>query len=161
MDKNGLALEPVIKRVQVGRSIDDAFFLFTRDMGSWWPLETHSIAVDTHERKVVAKGIIFDPNAGGHIYESMSDGTHATWGEVLVWEPPDRVAFTWKPNLSDGPHTKIEVRFTIVAGGTEVELEHRGWEHFGDDAAARRKDYDAGWPGVLKMFADAADHRRA
>jgi uncharacterized protein YndB with AHSA1/START domain len=149
-------MKPLVKSVSVDLPIDRAFQLFTRGMGGWWPLDTHSIAEDTRGGRVKAKDVVFEERAGGRIYETMSDGSEGTWGRVLTWEPPRRVVFSWKPNLTDGPHTEVEVRFTSAASGTEVELEHRGWERLGDAAALRRAEYDTGWGGVLELFQTAA-----
>jgi uncharacterized protein YndB with AHSA1/START domain len=150
------AFDPVIKRVRVDLPAPAAFQLFTEGMGQWWPLQTHSIAEDTYEGKVKAEDLVFEGRADGNIYEVMSDGTEASWGRVLVWEPPVRVVFSWKPNLEEEPHTEVEVRFREQAGGTEVELEHRGWERLGERGSMQRSGYDAGWPGVLELFSSAA-----
>jgi uncharacterized protein YndB with AHSA1/START domain len=66
------------------------------------------------------------------------------------------VVLAWKPNTSDRPPTELEVRFTAVAGGTLVELEHRGWERLGEIAEEARAGYGQGWAGVLTRFAAAA-----
>jgi len=154
--KERAAIEAVVKKTRVVLGVDEAFQLFTRDMGRWWPLGTHSIAADTHEGRVTAEGVVFEEREGGRIYETLSDGSEGTWGRVLAWEPPTRVVFSWKPNLTAGPHTEVEVRFRSAGDVTEVELEHRGWEAFGEDAAALREGYDSGWPRVLEMFRSAA-----
>jgi uncharacterized protein YndB with AHSA1/START domain len=135
---------------------DRAYVLFTRDMGRWWPLQTHSIAQDTFEGRVDATALVFEEGEGGRIYEVMSDGAEGDWGTVLTWEPPDRVAFTWKPNLTTAPSTRIDVLFTAVENGTRVELVHRGWEAFGADAEARRAGYESGWAGILERLAARA-----
>ena len=46
-------------------------------------------------------------------------------------------------------------------GGTRVELEHRGWERFGENAMLRRHGYvgPGAWGSVLDHFADVADVR--
>ena len=89
----------------------------------------------------------------------MSDGREGDWGSVLHWEPPTRVVFSWKPNLSDNPPTEIEVRFAATDDGTHVELEHRGWERLGDVASQRREGYETGWTGLLDLFRTAARDR--
>ncbi|HJR45488.1 MAG TPA: SRPBCC family protein [Actinomycetota bacterium] len=149
-------MEPVVKTVRVDLGIEDAFRLFTAGMGTWWPLERHSIAVDSLEERVTADSLVFEEREGGRIYEVMSDGAEGTWGRVQAWEPPNRVVFSWKPNLTDGPYTEVEVRFTSIGAGSEVVLEHRGWEQFGDTAERYRNGYDSGWPGVLELFKTAA-----
>ena len=42
-----------------------------------------------------------------------------------------------------------------TATGPGVELEHRGWERLGDEAAKSRKNYDGGWEHVLGRFVAA------
>jgi uncharacterized protein YndB with AHSA1/START domain len=143
-------LEPVRQSVRARRPIAEAFELFTRDIGSWWPVETH------HARGEVV-GVVFEGRLGGRIYERCSDGQVADWGEVLAWDPPNRVVFTWLPGRSRGAPTEVEVRFTAEGPTTTlVELEHRGWERLGDLAAETRTSYLNGWPGVMRLFVEAA-----
>jgi uncharacterized protein YndB with AHSA1/START domain len=156
VEKGKVVIEPVIKVVEVVLPIEKAFQLFTEGMAEWWPLHTHSIAADTFEGQTTAETVVFEPGEGGRIYEVMSDGTDRQWGTVLEWEPPSRVVFSWKPNLSEGPSSEVEVRFETSADGTRVELEHRGWERFGELASKRREAYETGWPGVLELFRNAA-----
>jgi uncharacterized protein YndB with AHSA1/START domain len=147
----GGLLEPVRQSVRVRRPIQSAFTLFTRDIGSWWPVETH------HARGEVV-GVVFEGRLGGRIYERCRDGEVADWGEVLAWDPPNRVVFTWMPTRSRGAPTEVEVRFFAEdAATTRVEVEHRGWERLGDLAAETRTSYMNGWPGVIRLFAEAAD----
>jgi uncharacterized protein YndB with AHSA1/START domain len=153
---NGDVIPPLVKTVEVEIEPMQAFQLFTTGMGTWWPLGTHSIAADTHEGRVQAKDVVFEPRPGGRIFEVMSDGQEGEWGTVRTWEPPHRVIFSWKPNLTDGPFTEIEVRFEPTRGGTRVRLEHRGWEHFGDQALGRRALYDSGWSALFEMYRTTA-----
>jgi uncharacterized protein YndB with AHSA1/START domain len=157
MSDGAVVTAPVVKTVQVTLPPAETFTLFTRDMGRWWPLEIHSIAVDSLDGRVEALALVFEEFEGGRIYEVMSDGAEGMWGHVLVWEPPKRVVFTWKPNLTDDPVTEVEVRFRPSGSGTEVELEHRGWERLGAVWEKKRDGYDKGWPRVLKIFEDFAE----
>ena len=150
-------VEPLRSSVTVRRSPADAYRLFTRDMGAWWPLEIHSLAADEHGGRVRVTSLEFEERVGGHILERMSNGSEGSWGTVLVWEPPSRVVLAWKPNTDDRPPTELEVRFTPEAGGTLVELVHRGWERLGEIAERARAEYGQGWGGVLSRFAAAAD----
>ena len=45
--------EPINASVTVRRSPEDAFRVFTQDMGSWWPLQAFSMAEDTYEDRGV------------------------------------------------------------------------------------------------------------
>jgi uncharacterized protein YndB with AHSA1/START domain len=150
-------IEPLRASVTVQRPPDDAFRLFTRDMGAWWPLDRHSLAADEYDGRVTVEALTFEERAGGRIVERMSDGREGTWGTVLVWEPPSRLVLAWKPNTNELPPTELEIRFTSAGAGTLVELEHRGWERLGVAADGARAGYGAGWAGVLTAFAAAAD----
>jgi uncharacterized protein YndB with AHSA1/START domain len=146
----GGLLEPVRQSVTVRRPIAAAFELFTRDIGSWWPVGTH------HARGDVV-GVVFEERLGGRIYERCGDGEVADWGEVLAWDPPRRVVFSWLPSVKRGGPTEVEVRFTAEDPNTTlVEVEHRGWERLGNLASATRASYLNGWPGVMRRFVEAA-----
>jgi uncharacterized protein YndB with AHSA1/START domain len=149
-------IQPLRASITVRRSPDDAFRLFTRDMGTWWPVDLHSLAADEHEGRVRVESLTFEEGRGGRIVERMSDGTEGTWGTVLIWEPPSRVVLAWKPNTNERPPTELEVRFTPDGAGTLVELEHRGWERLGEVAEEARTSYGQGWTRVLSRFATAA-----
>jgi uncharacterized protein YndB with AHSA1/START domain len=150
--------EPISRTVTVRRSSERAFRVFTEEMGTWWPLDTHSIAVDqglgqrAENLKVAAR-------EGGRIEEVLQDGTTRDWGGIVVWEPPHRVVYSWKPNDHPIPPTEVDVRFIPQGDGTVVELEHRGWEHLGDWAQRVRPLYasEGGWIMVLDRFRRAAD----
>ena len=154
-------IAPIMRTVTVNRSVEEAFRIFTREMGSWWPLETHSMATDTYGGTVRAESVVFEEREGGRVYEVMSDGTEGSWGTVLAWDPPHRFAMTWKPNANANPPTELEVRFAREGGGTRVELEHRGWERLGEIAAEAREGYASGWPGVLELYQAAANEEVA
>ncbi len=150
---------PVKVSVTVNRPPEEVFRVFAEEMGTWWPLGTHSIA-STTGGKVRALTVILEGRVGGRIYERMSDGIEADWGVVLVWEPPHRILLSWKPNLKPEPHTEVEVRFVPDGSRTRVELEHRGWERLGETAEERRMVYETGWPRVLHPFAASVSERR-
>jgi uncharacterized protein YndB with AHSA1/START domain len=151
-----MTMEPLRASITVRRAPAEAFRMFTRDMGTWWPLELHSLAADEHQGRVRTTSLSFEEREGGRIVERMSDGTEGTWGTVLAWDPPARLVIAWKPNMSAAPPTELEVRFTSQGAGTLVELEHRGWERLGEVAEEARASYGEGWAGVLSMFAAAA-----
>jgi uncharacterized protein YndB with AHSA1/START domain len=63
--------------------------------------------------------------------------------------------------VGDTP-TELEVRFTEDADGatTVVEIEHRGWERFGEAADERREHNNHGWTGVLRRYASICNAPR-
>lgn len=141
----------VRKTIVIARPRDETFRVFTEELGSWWPIETHSIYEDT------AGVAVFETREGGRLYERTSDGVEADWGFVTAWDPPHGFTVSWKPNLDPGaPRTEFTVRFApIDESSTRLDLEHTGWEAFGDEAAAVRGGYETGWDVVLGRFADA------
>jgi uncharacterized protein YndB with AHSA1/START domain len=152
-------IEPIHATVAVRRTPEDAFRVFTQEMGSWWPLQAFSMAEDT-EAEVKAESVVFEEREGGRVYEVMSDGTEGTWATILAWEPPRRLVLAWKPNLTDNPPTELELTFTAEGDSTRVDLEHRGWERLGAMAEEARAGYGENWNGVLALFAGAAEPDR-
>jgi uncharacterized protein YndB with AHSA1/START domain len=77
-------------------------------------------------------------------------------GEVLEYDPPRVLAYTWIANWHDQPAQRTVVRWELAAskGGTLVRVTHRGLA----ELPRARKDYAGGWPGVLdqlKKFVEA------
>jgi uncharacterized protein YndB with AHSA1/START domain len=147
---------PVRKSLIVKADPHKAFAAFTRRMGNWWP-RSHHIGTGT------LADVVLEPRAGGRWFERDEDGSECEWGRVLAWEPPGRVVLAWQLG-SDWKYdptlvTEIEVTFTAVsANETQVLLEHRNLERFGDAASAVREAIDSpgGWAGILAAFGVAA-----
>lgn len=149
-------IEPIHRSITVPRGRDDAFHLFTAEMGSWWPLDTHGRAGEFEGVK--AEALVFEQRQGGRIYEVLSNGTEADWGIVTTWDPPSRVVLDWNPTPLDRPYTEVEVSFTAIDGGTtRVDLVHRHWDRLGQVAGAEyREQYGPGWAYVFdERFGEA------
>jgi uncharacterized protein YndB with AHSA1/START domain len=144
---DALVIEVVRKTVTVDCSVEEAFRIFTADAMSWWPVESHSL-------HGTVKEIVFEPHAGGEVYEVSEAGERGHWATVLAWEPPRRLVLAWE--VSPGVRgTEVEVRFEPEGEHTRTELEHRGWE-LAEGATEKRDDYDSGWEFVLGKYADRA-----
>lgn len=143
---------PILRTAFVARPVEEAFAVFTDEIGAWWPLPTHSVF------QSLAGGVQF---VDGRLVERSTDGQETTWAEVLVWEPPHRLAMSWHPGFEDGPMGRVEVSFAADGDGTRVELRHDGWEAFGEAALERRREYigPSAWGHVLDHFADGAEPR--
>jgi uncharacterized protein YndB with AHSA1/START domain len=140
------SIEAVRKSLVVNCDQQTAFEVFTREIGTWWPI---------HEFKLADKDIIevvFEEKAGGRIFERHTDGSEDEWGHVLTWEPPNRFVMSWFPTRTETDTTELEVRFTPEGDSTRVELEHRGWEIFAAEAEKTREGYDSGWNTVLGYY---------
>jgi uncharacterized protein YndB with AHSA1/START domain len=147
---------PVRRSITVSVAPEQAFKVFTADIGRWWPT-SHKIGASAF------KSAAIEPRAGGRWFEIGEDGTECQWGDVIVWDPPSRLVLAWRiradwqfdPSLL----TEVEVRFVPTAdGGTRVELEHRLLENMGDAAEAARNTFDSeqGWKGILERYKAAA-----
>ena len=139
-------IQAVNKSLVVNCSPERAFEVFTREIGSWWPLQTHSIG----EEKVTE--VVFEEGVGGRIFERHEGGGEGEWGRLLAWEPPARFVMSWYPGKDAAQATELEVRFTAEGDGTRVDLEHRGWEIFAEEAQETRDNYDGGWGSVLGFY---------
>ncbi len=142
--------------IVVEAPIERAFSVFTEDFGRIKPREHNMLGVEIAES-------VFEPRAGGHIYDRGVDGSECRWARVLACEPPNRVVFTW--DIS--PHwqietdlektSEVEVRFIAeTPDRTRVELEHRNLDRHGDGWEGMRAgvDSDDGWPLYLARFAE-------
>ena len=141
---------PILRATRVERSPDDAFRVFTDEIGAWWPLPSHGVFGAT------SGGLAF---VDGRLVEMSTDGREAVWGEVVAWEPPHRLTFTWHPGQSAEVASIVDVEFAPDGPGTRVVLEHRGWEAHGPESFIRRRHYvgPGAWGHVLDHFADGAE----
>ena len=149
----------VRKTVTVVASQERAFEVFTSGIGGWWPKEHH---IGAGEMASCA----YEPKVGGRWYEISTDGAECDWGQVLVWEPPNRIVHTWQIqsdwNYDPDPAKGSEVEVRFIAEGpnqTRVELEHRNFERHGDGGAsvADTVSNPHGWGYVLGHYLDRAN----
>jgi uncharacterized protein YndB with AHSA1/START domain len=153
-------IPPITGTVTIGVPIDTAFEVFTGSIDSWWPHEYHIGRVDVAE-------VVLQPGVGGRWFERGVDGSECDWGRVLVWEPPDRVVFTWQISGSwqfdpDPEHaSEIDARFTADGPGqTTVSVEHRHFERLlGGQAINDAINGGGGWALLLDGFAKAIANR--
>jgi len=136
---------PVVRVVHVRRRPEDAFRIFTEDIGAWWPMETHSV-FGAAARVAVE---------GTEIVERSGLGEQSVWAEIEEWSPPHLLVLSWHPGTDPAKATKVEISFAPDDEGTRVELTHTGWEALGERAEAARQSYDEGWLSVLQRFAAA------
>lgn len=150
------AAETIVRSsIVVEVPVERAFRVFTEDFGAFKPAEHNMLPVRIAET-------VFEPRAGGHVYDRGVDGSEFRWARVLAYEPPHRVVISWdiSPNwqLETDPEktSEVEVQFiSETSQRTRVELEHRkldrhgeGWERVSDAVHG-----DDGWPLYLQRFA--------
>ena len=142
--------------ITVEAPLERAFSVFVENFDAIKPREHNMLGVDIAET-------VFEPRAGGHIYDRGVDGSECRWARVLAYAPPDRVVFTWDISprwaLETDPDkaSEVEVRFVAESPDrTRVELEHRHLDRHGDGWESVRAGVESqdGWPLYLSRFAE-------
>jgi uncharacterized protein YndB with AHSA1/START domain len=107
--------ESLQKQILVDCDPRHAFEVFTAQLDGWWP---------SSHRRFGASRLEIEPRVGGRFSEVSEDGERAELGEVVRWEPPHRVTYTWNPGSSTGP-TEVDVTFAAKGEQTLVCVTHR------------------------------------
>jgi uncharacterized protein YndB with AHSA1/START domain len=143
--------------IVVDAPLERAFRVFVEQFDRIKPREHNLLSVDIAET-------VFEPRAGGHIYDRGVDGSECRWARVLAYEPPDRLLFSWdigvRWQLEADPDnaSEVEVRFLPESSDrTRVELEHRHLDRHGDGWEGMRESVASptAWPLYLQRYSDA------
>lgn len=120
-----------------------AFAVFTQEIGDWWrPSGLFQTTPRAPGRLAFKDGRLIETLAGGKVFEI---------GEVLAWEPPERLVFSWRQaTFPRDLTTEVEVRFEALGDETRVSVEHRGFHQVPADSAARHGFPD---PALLARLA--------
>jgi uncharacterized protein YndB with AHSA1/START domain len=148
----------VLRTVSVETTQARAFDVFVNQLSRWWPLESHVIG------EKPAQAAIVEARAGGRWFERDKNGVEGEWGHVVSIDPPNRVVLAWQlstafeydPSLI----TEVEVRFVAETPyRTRVELEHRGLEAYGEEAAEMLALFESpdAWAAALEGYAAVAN----
>jgi uncharacterized protein YndB with AHSA1/START domain len=128
-----------------------AFAAFTEDIDRWWrrgPKFRHSAS---------ASGFIrVEPRLNGRLFESFDSGCSAhviEVGRIRVWEPPHRLAFSWRnSNYAAGESTDVEVTFEQTSSGTLVTVTHSGLASLRADHPARHGNQGADFSRMIGLW---------
>ena len=133
-----------------------AFRVFTERFDQIKPREHNMLGVDIAQS-------VFEPRAGGRVFDRGVDGSECQWGRVLAYDAPERIVFTWdispRWQLETDPERSSEVEIRFVPEGAErtrIELEHRHLDRHGDGWEGLREGVagDGGWPLYLGRYAE-------
>lgn len=106
-----------------------AFEVFTEEVEAWWK-HGPQYRVDPGRKSTIR----FEPGVGGRLLEVYDESEAFVHGRVLAWDPGERLVFEMGGrDFQPGETTEVEVRFEVVADGTRVTVEHRGWDAFPKD----------------------------
>jgi uncharacterized protein YndB with AHSA1/START domain len=122
--------------VLVNVSPEVAFDVFTKEIDLWW------LRRKAYRFAGSSPGTLcLETRPGGRLFESFPGdaGPHVVEvGRITVWEPPTRLAFTWRTrNFAPAESTEVDVRFEPAGDGTRVTVQHRGWAALRPDHPAR------------------------
>jgi uncharacterized protein YndB with AHSA1/START domain len=142
-------IAPLTMSFDVACSARHAFDMWTSGIGAWWPAD-HTV---TGRPDVV---VVLQGGVGGRIFERTAAGVEHDWGEVVLWDPPARLAYLWHLRQDPADSTEVEIRFVDLGGRmTRVEIEHRGWERLGHAADEAQFRNRAGWDSLLPHYLSA------
>jgi uncharacterized protein YndB with AHSA1/START domain len=99
-----------------------------------------------------------DARAGGHYSFVTEKGSLVVngvsefecHGDIVEFDPPRMLAYTWFGNWHDDPKSRTLVRWELTPrqGGTHVRVTHSGLALL----PVARKDYSGGWTGVVEQL---------
>ena len=116
------------------------------------------VARRPHRVRPAGLAVILEGRPGGRIFERTPAGAEHDWGEVLAWEPPARLVYSWHLRRDRADATEVEIRFVPVERSrTRVEIEHRAWERLGAEGEAGRDRNRGGWSTLLPHYREAAE----
>jgi uncharacterized protein YndB with AHSA1/START domain len=145
----------VREQIVVAAPAECAFAVFTERFSDFKPPEHNILGAPRVE-------VVFEPKAGGHVYDRAADGRESHWARVLAYEPPTRVVFSWDISpawqLESDPDktSEVEVRFIAeTPQRTCVDVNHRhidrhgaGWQAITEGVGS-----DEGWALYLRRYA--------
>jgi uncharacterized protein YndB with AHSA1/START domain len=145
----------VSRSVVVDAPLERAFHVFVEQFDQIKPREHNLLGVDIAET-------VFEPRAGGHLYDRGVDGSECRWARVLAYEPPHRIVISWdispqwQLETDRDSASEVEIRFIAeTAERTRVQLEHRKLDRHGQGWQALRDGIggEEGWPLYLQRYA--------
>ncbi len=141
--------DAVVSQIQIAAPPERVFQALTdpKQVMRWWTSDVCQI-----------DSFAMEPKPGGHWRYDSKQGTlnvngvskfHCE-GEVLEYDPPRLLAYSWIANWHDDKSRRTIVRWELAAtsGGTHVKVTHSGLAQ----EPTARKDYSGGWPGVVEQL---------
>ena len=146
--------DEVRRSVTVPAGVADAFRIYTELPAEWLP-PGHTFIKEP-------SAIAFEPWAGGRFFERGADGTEVTRGTIMTWEPPSRLAVTWRigpgwqPVYDDARASVIVVSFEPAGhSATEVVFRYTCLERHGEmESALRAAIANPGPVDTLSRYAE-------
>jgi uncharacterized protein YndB with AHSA1/START domain len=147
--------DAVVGEIHIAAPPDRVFqaLIDPKQVKQWWTSE--ACPIDT---------FTMQPRKGGRWEYDSTPSTRAhngvskfhCEGEVLEYDPPRTLAYSWVANWHEDKKRRTVVRWELTpkSGGTQVKITHSGLAQ----EPGARKDYSGGWVGVvtqLKQFVES------
>jgi hypothetical protein len=146
-----VTLDPLRLTYRVDCPREHAFEVWTTRLSAWWP-RGHTTSGDPDAT------VVLEPRLGGRIFERTTDGREIDWGEITIWEPPERFGYLWHIGRTREDATDVSVSFVDAGdGATQLEIVHGGWEHLGAEGEQWRRANTTGWDTMIPAFRAAAE----
>jgi len=142
-----MAVEPIRHEFDVDCTPEQAFALYTKRIGEWWPAE-YSADPET------LRAVTIEGRVGGRVFATHAED-ELTWGRITAWEPGRELGHTFTLAQDAEQPTDVSVRFAPSGDGCHVRFEHGGWDE--GNLADRAKFSD--WPVILDRFAELANRK--
>jgi uncharacterized protein YndB with AHSA1/START domain len=138
--------DAIVEEIEIAAPPERVFAAITdpAQLRHWWGKECFS-KMDFWEWKP-AKGAKYSARWDGAKGEVFS-----LRGEIVEFDPPRLLAYTWKPSWGQQPASKVCWELTAKGSGTHVRVTHSGLSGY----PGAIKDYSSGWPDAvasLKAF---------
>jgi len=141
--------DAVVNEIHISATPERVFqaLIDPRQVMSWWTSDECQI-----------ESFTIDAKCGGRwVYDTKKSKLNVNGvtkfhceGEVIEYDPPRSLAYTWVANWHDDKARRTVVRWelTPLAGGTQVKVTHSGLAQ----EPTSRKDYSGGWSGVVQQL---------
>jgi uncharacterized protein YndB with AHSA1/START domain len=152
-------LDAIVTDVEIAAPPEKVFRALTdpQQLIRWWGDDVCKASVWEFDARVGGKWRFEASDTTGKlVINGVSD--FKAGGEIVEFNPPRVLAYTWIANWHDDKSRRTLVRWELTpkGKGTLVKVTHTGLA----DEAVARKDYSGGWPGVvelLKKFVEKKD----
>ncbi len=133
---------------------ETAFNAFVTDFQKWWP-QAYSLS------KEGLKEIGITPKVNGMCYEIGPHGFRCDWGRVLIWQPPERLVFTWQISERSAPEpnpelaSEVHLEFVnLGANQTQIKLQHKHFSRHGEGGVnyCTEMASEYGWPYIISEY---------
>ena len=152
--------DAVTREIEIAAPPERVFQALTdqQQLFDWWGKEPAVVltAFDMDARKggkyryVCHTAAGADMGAVGEVLKKNKAQSFECHGEVLEYDPPRLLVWSWIANWHENPDHATIVRWELspTPAGTRVRVTHSGLR----DEPISRKDYGQGWNGVLQLL---------